>query len=61
MASAGTISASSARLGIVWITPATPSTSCAADLRRVIQIPSGTLMQVPISSATRESCRWAVK
>ncbi len=34
-ASAGTISASSARLGIVWITLATPSTGCSSQrLRR---------------------------
>ena len=60
-ASAGTMSASRARLGMVWITPTVASTAWASDGRRVIQMPSGMLISAPSNSATSESCRCAVR
>ena len=58
-AKSGTISASSARPGIVWITPATPSSPGARRGRRVIAMPSGTAIAVAMASAPSESSRCA--
>ena len=49
--SAGTITASSARLGIVWITLATASTGRSRRRLRVIAMPAGMLTAAPASSA----------
>ena len=59
--SAGTITASSARLGIVWITLATARTGRSRRRLRVITMPAGMLIAVPASSAKSASCRCAVR
>ena len=61
MASAGTMIASSARLGTVWMMPATPRMGCSSQRTRVASRPSGTLTAVLAASAARVSCRCAVK
>jgi hypothetical protein len=60
-ASAGTITASRARLGMVCTTPAKPSTGPSRPRRRVTATPRGTLAAVASSSATRVSWRWATR
>ena len=58
-ASAGTMIASSARLGIVCTTLARPSTGASSARRRVTAMPSGTLASAPAPSATSVSWRCA--
>ncbi len=59
--SAGTMTASSARLGTVWITLATASTGRSRRRLRVIAMPAGILTAAPASSANSVSCKCAVR
>ena len=60
-ASSGTITASRARLGTVWMTAAAPRTGRSSQRTRVTATPAGRLTAVLQSRASRVSCRWAVR
>ena len=60
-ASTGTIAASRARLGTVWMIPARANDGCSSQAMRVAAMPSGTLIPALNSSASRVSCRCAVR
>ena len=55
--SSGTIRASSARLGIVWMALATASAGPWSDRIRVAAIARGRLSEIPMASAVRDSRR----
>ena len=60
-ASSGTITASSARLGTVWMTAAAPRTGRSSHATRVTATPAGRLTAVLQSSASSVNCRCAVR
>ena len=60
-ASSGTIAASRARLGTVWMTAAAPITGRSSHDTRVTATPTGRLTAVLQSRASKVSCRWAVR
>ena len=60
-ASSGTMIASRARLGTVWMTAAAPSTGRSSHRTRVTATPAGRLTAVLQSRASSVSCRCAVR
>ena len=60
-ASTGTITASSARLGTVWMMPASARAGCSSHASREAAIPSGTLTPMLSSRASSVNCRCAVR
>ena len=60
-ASAGTMMASSARPGMVWIRLVMPSSGVSSVRRRATAIPSGTAIATASSRAASVSWRCAVK